>query len=172
MNSKILILYVVIFAGPASFAQTGNKVTNVTLTNVNDIPVKLPLVGQKTFVLFYIDPDVRELSNPLTEAIYSKNYSKDKFGAIGVVNCKDTWIPNSVIRNGVVDKQKQYPESVLLLDKNYILKSAWKTCDGNNAMVVYVIGKDALVKFYTVVKDERNIKAIIEEVLQCIDENL
>lgn len=173
MNKKILILYILsICAGFTSFAQIGKKNYSVTLIKGDNSPAQLPYIGEKTCVLFYIDPDVQELSDPLTEAVNNKKYPKNKFGAIGVVNCKDTWIPNSTIRSRVASKQTQYPESVLFLDEDYILKSAWKTGDANNVMIVYVIGKDASILFSTTVKTEQETKSIIPKVIQAIESNL
>lgn len=171
MKRSVIIIYL-LFSAFAAYTHNGKKVSTVTLTDVNDVPAKLPYIGQKTFVLFYIDPDVQELSDPLTEAIDSKKYPSDEFGAIGVINCKDTWIPNGIIRNKVKKKQQQYPESVLFLDKKHNLKSSWKTVDENNAMLVYVIGKDASIQYFTMVKSEQETNAIIQKVIQVINENL
>lgn len=172
MSRKLFIIFITLFTGLTTFAQTNKKVKSITLTDVNNAPAILPYVGQKTFVLFYIDPDVQKLSDPLTEAIDNKMYPTNKFGAIGVINCKDTWIPNAVIRRSVGKKQRQYPESVLFLDKKHFLKSTLETGDSDDAMLVYVIGKDASIKYFTSVKSEQKVEAIIQKVLRVIDENL
>lgn len=172
MFKKIVLLKVLLIAGLFVLAQSGNKIKPVKLKNTSDNVTLLPYVGQKTFVLFYIDPDVQKISEPLTEAINNKQFPTNKFGAIGVVNCKDTWLPNSAIRKSVAKKQRQYPGSLLFLDEQHTLKNEWKTGNCNDAMLVYVIGKDGLIKYATGVKSETETSEIIADVIQAIEKNL
>lgn len=153
-------------------AQPGKTVQSVELTDANGQLVNLPYLGKKTFVLFYIDPDVEKISQPLSDAINRKKYPLDKFGAIGVVNCEDTWIPNAAIMSRVRQKQQEFPASLILLDESHELKTDWKPGECNDLMLVFVIGKDAKIKYQKSVKSLDESTAIISAVLKSIDSEM
>jgi predicted transcriptional regulator len=156
----------------ATQAQVGKSVTNVKLVDVNDVAKNIPYLGNKVFTLFYVDPDVQDVADPLSDALDAKKFPKDKFGAIGLVNCKDTWFPNSAILTKARQKQEKFPESLILLDKNYILRNSWGLGDCNDIAMVIVIGKDTKIKYAKAVKSQDESKDILPTVLKIIEEEL
>lgn len=150
-------------------AQTGKKLPNIMLKSVDNSYHLLPDFGKKVLVVIYMDPDIQDMSLPLTDAINNKNYSVTKFAAIGVVNCKDSWIPNSTIKNRIMKKIAQYPKSIILLDENYELKSNWQTGECNDQMVVFIIDKNSSVKYQIKISSVEACKKIIPDVLSSID---
>ena len=156
----------------ATQAQVGKSVSNVKLVDVNDVVKNIPYLGNKVFTLFYVDPDVQDVVDPLSDAIDAKNYPKGKFGAVGAANCKDTWFPNSTILYKARQKQEKFPKSLILLDKGYILRNTWGFGDCNDIAMVIIVGKDSKIKYAKAVKSQNECKGIINAVLKTIEEEL
>lgn len=156
----------------ATQAQVGKLVPNVKLVDVNDVVKSIPCLGNKVFTLFYIDPDVQDATDPLSDTLDAKKYPKDKFGAIGAVNCKDTWFPNGTILYKARQKQEKFPESLILLDNSYILRNAWGLSDCNDIAMVVVVGKDSKIKYAKAVKSQEECKGIISATIKIIEEEL
>jgi predicted transcriptional regulator len=153
-------------------ANVGKQVPNVSLTDVNDNSQTIPFLGDKVLMVFYVDPDVEQLVNPLVEVIDEKKYQTTQFGAVGVVNCKDTWIPNQAILLKTGQKQLRYPKSVMLLDKNHIMAKAWNIDKSDNVAVVLIIGKDARVKYAATIETLQECKEAIPKVCKFVDEEI
>ena len=118
--SLLLFLGISLVTNKISAQQTafvGKTLTTVQLIDPNDNPKAIPFLGEKIVVIFYTDPDVKDINDPLSEAIKAKNYPKDKYSGIGIANCKDSWIPNAGVRLKVRQKEKQFPGSIFV-DEN------------------------------------------------------
>lgn len=150
-------------------ASVGQVVSSVQLADVYDNPKAIPYVGEKVISIMYTDPDVKDVNDPLSNAMDAKKYPKAKLAAMGIANCKDTWIPDAGIRMKAKQKQNQFPESVILLDTNKTLSGAWGlgNCDG--AGVVIIIGKDKKIKYIKYVRSQNESGSIANEVLAIID---
>jgi hypothetical protein len=149
-------------------AQVGTQVSNVKLMDVNDAVKGIPYLGTKVFTLFYIDPDLQDVTDPLSDALYAEKFPKEKYGAIGVVNCKDTWIPNSAILLKARQKQEKFPESLILLDRKYFLSNAWGFGDCDDIAMIIVVGKDSKIKYSKAVKSQDECRDIIPVVTKII----
>lgn len=178
MKKKNLLI-AILFAAALIFCSAhlaavsvGQDVSAMQLLDGNDNPKVIPSIGTKVIVLIYTDPDVKDVNDPLSNAIKAKNYPKEKYLGIGVANCKDTWIPNIAIRKAVRDKEAQFPGSVILIDDKRILSKAWALGDCNDVGVVLVIGKDKKTKFVKKIKSKGESAGIISEVLQILDEEM
>jgi len=161
-----------LFAKKDEFPKKGEKLNNIEILDVNDKKCFLPSWGQKVLTIMYTDPDEKDINDDLSNAIKSKNYSTNKYLGIGVANCKDTWIPNGLIRRAAEQKQKDFPKSKILLDKGHLLSSAWHLGECNDAGVVIVLGKDAKVKFIKKITKKEQSKKIISEVIAIIDKEI
>lgn len=89
-----------------------------------------------------------------------------------MVNCKDTWFPNSAILAKAKQKQNKFPESVILLDKDYVLSNTLGLGKCNDMAVILVIGKDAKIKFAKSIKTEAECRSISSTVIKIIEEEL
>lgn len=156
----------------AAFAQVGKAVPNIKLVDVNDQTKTIPFLGKKVFSLFYVDPDVRDTTVPLEDALNAKKFPKDKFAAIGVINCKDSWIPNKAILMKTREKQQKFPESLILLDEAYTLSNSYGlgACDGY--AVILIVGKDAKIKYRKNISTKEEAKAIIPAVIKTVEAEL
>lgn len=149
--------------------QEGKVVSNVNLIDANNKPTNIPYLWQKTFVLFYVDPDVQEITDPISDALNAKKYPVEKFGAVGVVNCKDSWFPNGAILSRARQKQKKFPESLILIDKNQELRQTWGFSNYNDVAVIVVVGKDSAVKLTKTIKSKDEAQTILPEVLKAVE---
>ncbi len=173
--STILAGLIAIAVGAAvgvGAAEVGKTLAPVTLADLQGAAASLPYFGQKTLVVFYIDPDVRTFADPLADAIDAKKFPKEKFGAIGVVNSKDTWIPAGLVREIALAKQKRYPKSLILMDENHKIGAAWALDDCNDRVAVLVIGKDRRVKFLAKISTKEESTAIAEAALSAITDEV
>lgn len=165
-----LVFIVAISAGIKLYAAyVGQAVNSLQLIDVYDNPKAMPYIGQKVISIMYTDPDVKDVNDPLSNAMDAKKYDKTKLCAMGIANCKDTWIPNAGIRMKAKQKQNQFPESVILLDENKTLSGAWQLGNCDETGVVIIIGKDKKIKYIKYVKNKNESQAIINEVLSIID---
>jgi predicted transcriptional regulator len=172
-----LILFIAITVGCNSLKLTGQQligksVSTIPLIDPNDKPKNIPSIGEKVVMIVYTDPDVKDVNDPLSNAIKAKNYAKDKYQGIGIANCKDTWIPNAGIRFKARQKEQQFPGSVILLDEKLLLSKTWGFGDCNESGVVIIIGKDSKIKYLKSVKTPEDSKAIIAVVTKIIEEEL
>jgi len=153
-------------------AAVGKVVSSVKLIDSKNAPMAIPDFGEKTIVIFYNDPDVKDVNDPLSDALKAKNFSKEKYVGMGIANCKDTWAPNSAIRMMVRKKEKQFPGTLILLDEKLLLAKAWGLGDCDGISVVVVIGKDSKIKFVKKIKSQEESKALIPTVVKLVQDEL
>lgn len=156
----------------AQQATVGKIVANVKVLNTSDKIASIPSLGEKVIVLFYTDPDVKDVNDPLSDAIKARKFSTDKYRGIGVANCKVTWIPNGAIRMKSRQKEKQFPGSVVLLDEDEKIRNSWSLADCDGKGVVIVVGKDSKIKLLSYVKSQAESKALIAQVTRVIQDEI
>ncbi len=134
-------------SGPQALAlKPGDLVKNVPLRDASDKPANIPDLGQKVVVLFYTDPDVKDMNETFREKLKAQKLDKSKMRPLGVANLKDTWKPNFIIRKVIRGKIEKF-KSVILTDKEHMLKRFWNLGDCDDQDLVIVIGRDLKVKF-------------------------
>lgn len=136
------------------------------VTNLNNAEIQLPDFGKKTLFVIYLDPDAEGITDELTEAINKQGFPPAKLGALGVVNCKDTWIPNKAIITKAHFMQKRYSKSEILLDKEFALKKAWSLGDCDNLAVIMIVGQNGKMKYLHKVKSKDEAKYEIPVVIK------
>lgn len=172
MKIKLMItalLYLTITPAFSPDAGIGKQLNNLQLKSTGDKVTVIPFFGEKVLAVFYGDPDSKDVNNPLSDAIKARKFPKEKYAGIGIVNCADTWLPNSVIRYVVKDKEKQYPGAVILIDEDKIVAKEWDLNDCNDASCFLIIGIDHKLKYVKRVKGQEESKRIIQEVLAILD---
>lgn len=147
----------------------GKLVSNLKIKTPDDKASNIPFLGEKVLLVLYTDPDVKDVNDPLSDAVREKHYPKEKYVGIGIANCDDTWLPNSMIRYAGRQKQAKYPSSVILVDDDKIVSKAWDLGNCDEIGYVLVIGKDAKVKFAKAVKNQNESKAIIASVISTLE---
>ncbi len=100
----------------------------------------------KMRVLFYVDPDEKELNEHVGQAIQKANLDKDFYGSVAVINMGATWLPNFAIARSLKAKQEEYPRTVYVKDINKTLIKRWGL--GDDGYDVVVLDPAGTVLFY------------------------
>jgi predicted transcriptional regulator len=165
-------LYFMVGTNSTFDAGVGKTVSNVQLKSADDKAMSLPAFGQKVLVVFYTDPDSKDVNDPLSDAIKAHSFPKEKYAGIGIANCADTWLPNSVIRYAAREKEKKYPGAVVLIDEGKILSKTWDLGNCDDSGCIIIIGKDLKIKYIKQIKKQEESKAIIPAVLAILESEI
>ena len=103
-------------------------------------------IKDKVYVMFYVDPDEKDLNSAFSDALKAKKYDRKNYASIAVVNLAATWKPNVIIESILKSKQKEFPETIYVKDKKSVLVKEWDLADDNNDIVIF--DKDGSVLFY------------------------
>jgi YtfJ family uncharacterized protein len=121
----------------------------------------------KVHVLFYVDPDEKDLNEPFVQALKKHGFDHSKFSSVAVINMAATWKPNVIIEALLKKKQKEFPDTIYVKDKKSVLVKKWELADDNSDILVFdKNGKLIYKKFGKLSKDE------ISKVLSLIEKNL
>jgi len=121
----------------------------------------------KVHVLFYVDPDEKDLNEPLTQALKKRHFDRKGFSSVAVVNLAATWKPNVIIEALLKKKQKEFPDTVYVKDKKSVLVKEWALADNNSDILVFDKQGKLIYKKFGKLSDKE-----IEEVLGLIEKNL
>ncbi|HOK24983.1 MAG TPA: YtfJ family protein [Bacteroidales bacterium] len=134
MKRKIIVSLSIIIAslslkGQAVNLEVGVKAPNFVLTDAQKKEFSLDSWPGKVLQINYVDPDEQDLNEPFNEAIdkavdVDKRISRDHFKGFGIVDCKSTWKPNSLIRVIAGNKAKKY-DTTILFDYDATLQKLW-----------------------------------------------
>jgi len=120
------------------------------------------------FVMFYVDPDEKDVNEHYTQAL--KKFKKENnlhFQSIAIVNLAATWKPNFIIEKILASKQKEFPDTIYVKDKNAVLVKAWEVKDDASDIIIF--DKNGKVIFYKAGAMNQND---IQKSFQLIKENL
>jgi predicted transcriptional regulator len=88
----------------------------------------------------YVDPDEQDLNEPFNEVVdkavkVEKRIDSTLFKGIGIVDCKSTWKPNSLIRTIAGNKAKKF-KTTILFDYDAKLQNLWGLPEDNYTIVI------------------------------------
>jgi YtfJ family uncharacterized protein len=121
----------------------------------------------KVHVLFYVDPDKKDVNEAFADALKSANFNHANYSTVAIVNLAATWKPNIIIEALLKSKQKKFPEAMYVKDKKKVLVKRWQLADDASNVVVF--GKDGKVLYF---KDGKLDQNEIFKVIQLIKDNL
>ena len=82
----------------------------------------------KVVVVFYADPGSKDLNNELQNALKAAREAgtldKKNYEGLGVVNVKDSIVPNFVLRSIIKSKQEE-TKAIILIDPDYSVLNLW-----------------------------------------------
>ena len=91
----------------------------------------------KTTVLFYIDPDKKDLNDAFGKRLKAAKFAKNSFHTFVVINLAATWMPNALIEVALKQKQKQFKETTYIKDKHKVLVKKWHLPDDAYDIVIF-----------------------------------
>lgn len=121
----------------------------------------------KIYTVFYVDPDERDLNNPLADALKAKKYDRKKVNSVAIINLAATWLPNVILEAKLKEKQKIFPHTIYVKDKKKVLVKEWKLADDNSDILVFDKNGKLIYKKFGKVSDEE-----IKDVIALIEKNL
>jgi len=161
------IIVSILFLSSAIVALELGKIPSaVTISGKNGAKVdgsawSSSMLKGKIHILFYVDPDKKELNMPLAKALKAKNYDKSMTGSLAIINLAATWIPNVILEHMLEEKQKQFPNTLYVKDKKKVLVNKWHLADDNSDILIFdKRGKLIYKKFGKMTKSE--IKYVIK----------
>lgn len=115
----------------------------------------------KVYTMMYVDPDEKGINEHVEQALKAENFPRDKYGSIAVINMDATWKPNAVIKMILDGKQKDFPHTIYVLDKDKILVKKWGLADDNYHVITF--DKTGKVIFQKAGKlSDADVKKLIE----------
>jgi len=118
-------------------------------------------------LLFYVDPDEKDLNNALSDAVKAAELDRSRFASVAIINMAATWKPNFAINAALKKKQKKFKKTLYLKDMDKLLVDKWGLADDNSDIVLF--DQAGKVLFYHAGKVEGEK---IEEVIRLIKENM
>ena len=91
----------------------------------------------KVAILFYVDPDEKDLNEPFAQRLKEKHYDSKKVVSTAVVNMAATWKPNMIIEALLKRKQKKFPRAVYVKDKKKVLVEKWGLADDSYDVLIF-----------------------------------
>ena len=88
-------------------------------------------------ILFYVDPDESDLNNTASEALKNANLPEDQVRSVAVINMDATLLPNFLIQGKLEDKQKEYQNTLYVMDYKKVLVNEWGLGDHNSDVVIF-----------------------------------
>lgn len=102
-------------------------------------------IKDKVYVLFYVDPDEKDVNEHFSQALKAKKYDTKEYGSFAIINLAATWKPNFVIEKILKSKQEEFPNTIYVKDKSKVLVKEWELAD--DASNVLVFDKDGKLLF-------------------------
>lgn len=121
----------------------------------------------KVSVLFYVDPDKKDLNNDASEALAAEKFPLDKYQSFGIINMAATWLPNFAISSSLEEKQKKYPNTIYVRDYKKVLVKEWGIADDNSDVLAF--DREGRLIFW---KDGKLDSDDIAQLIKVIRENL
>lgn len=100
MRQILFTLLLLCCVASAGAQNSTYKVENIELKSLTGESCKLPSWGEKHILIFYVDPDRHKQNEAFTyELEENGRASSPKIESFGVLNLKDTKLPNGIIRS-------------------------------------------------------------------------
>jgi len=103
------------------------------------------ILKEKVHVLFYVDPDEKELNEHVSAALKKEAFDRKYYASVAIINMAATWLPNFAIASKLEEKQKTYPDTLYVKDLDSVLVKEWELKDDSSNVVLF--GKDGKVLF-------------------------
>jgi predicted transcriptional regulator len=127
----------------------------------------------KVLQVNYVDPDEQDLNEPFNDAVkkaldIDKTLDRELFKGIGIVDCKSTWKPNSLIRMIAGNKAKKF-DTTILFDYTATLQNLWGMPKDNYTVVILDKNRVCRMIFKGKIQDSE-IEKTIQQIIQITKE--
>lgn len=140
---QLLAISAFIFAGSPSKALTINKIApDVTISGDNGGYItdgrafKVSDLKGKLNVIWYVDPDEKDLNEMATEALRSAEFPPEIVGSVAIINFDATIIPNFILGGIIEDSQEKNKKTVYIKDLEKVLVKKWDLKDDSSNVIV------------------------------------
>lgn len=121
--------------------QTGQNLPPLTLDKqegggVDGRPFSSETLTGKVHVIFYVDPDEKDLNNPFSDALKAEDFDRSRFASVAVINMDATWLPNIALDAALKEKQEQFPDTLYVKDLNKKGVEVWQVADDNSDVII------------------------------------
>ncbi len=134
--NKILLAMTLLFSIHAEnlkeITLSGDKGARVTGEAWSSAELK-----DKVYVLFYVDPDEKDLNNHVSDALKKEKFDLSKYGSVAIINMAATWKPNFAIQSALEDKQKEFPDTIYVRDMDKHVLKAWGLKDDSSNVLLF-----------------------------------
>ena len=121
----------------------------------------------KVHVLFYVDPDEKDMNEHVGQALKQEKFSRDNYQSLAVINMGATWKPNFILESVLEGKQKEYPDTIYVKDFNKELVKEWSLKDDSSNVLLFNKKGELLYKIEGKATDEQ-----VTELIGLIKANL
>ncbi len=167
-----IFLSVLLLVGTAMAIELGKIPTLVTLSGENGAKVdgtvwSSSMLNGKVHIIFYVDPDKKDLNENLSKALKKRHFDRKKYGSVAIINLAATWMPNILIESKLKSKQKEFPDTVYVKDRKKVLVKKWKLEDDNSDILIFDKKSKLIYK-----KFGKLSEAEIKDVIKLIEKNI
>ncbi len=167
---KKIILSVLFLAVSSMAAEVGKVPGVVSLSGDNGGKVDGTVWSSKTLkgkvhIVFYVDPDKKDLNEALSKALKKRHFDRSKYASVAIINLAATWMPNVAIEVKLKSKQKEFPDTIYVKDKKKVLVKKWNLADDNSDVLVFNKSGTLIYKKFGKLsaKEIQNLLALIEK---------
>jgi len=134
---------------------------------VDGTPWSSDEIKNKPHLIMYIDPDEKDINEPMQEALKKQEYGPERLTSVAIMNLGATWKPNAVINAVLKQKQKEFPNTVYVRDLDKALVKEWGLLDDSYDVMLF--NREGKILFY---KDGKLSDSEIQNLIKLIwDEN-
>jgi uncharacterized protein len=90
----------------------------------------------RVYVIFYVDPDEKDLNNPFSDALKAEGFDRSRFASVAIINMDATWLPNFALESALKKKQKEFPHTLYVKDLHKKGIKTWQIADDNSDIII------------------------------------
>ncbi len=172
----ISIILLICFTTQPVFAdlQIGKVPQEVTLKDkmggrLDGTPWSSSEFKDKVIILFYVDPDEKDLNNDASEALKKEDFPLEKHQSYAIINMDATWLPNFAISSSLEEKQKIYNTTIYVRDYKKVLVKQWGLSDNNSDVLAFDKSGKLIFKKYGKLNAEE-IQMLISAIRKHLDD--
>jgi len=103
---------------------------------VDGTPFGSDTLTGKVHVIFYVDPDEKDLNNALSDALKAERFDRGRFASVAIINMDATWLPNFAIASSLKKKQEKFPHTIYVKDMKKKGVDVWGIADNDSDIIV------------------------------------